>query len=64
MGTEQKVAVITGASPGMAPPGQGLSRPQLPVVAAARSMKPSNDGGVAQRRRDIADPRTAERMIG
>jgi len=64
MGTEQKVAVITGASQGI---GAALVKAYRDrnhrVVATARSIKPSNDDDVLTVAGDIADPRTAERVI-
>jgi NAD(P)-dependent dehydrogenase (short-subunit alcohol dehydrogenase family) len=64
MATEQKVAVITGASQGI---GAALVKAYRDrgyrVVATARSIKPSTDDGVLAVPGDIADPKTAERVI-
>jgi NAD(P)-dependent dehydrogenase (short-subunit alcohol dehydrogenase family) len=69
MGIEQKVAVITGASQGI---GAALVRAALVrayrdrnyrVVATARSIKPSHDDDILAVPGDIADWRTAERVI-
>ena len=64
MGTEQKVAVITGASQGIGAALVKAYRDQnYRVVAVARSIKPSKDDGVLTVAGDIVDPKTAERAI-
>jgi NAD(P)-dependent dehydrogenase (short-subunit alcohol dehydrogenase family) len=64
MGAEQKVAIITGASQGI---GEALVRAyrdrNFRVVANSRSIKPSSDPDILAVAGDIADPRTAERVI-
>jgi NAD(P)-dependent dehydrogenase (short-subunit alcohol dehydrogenase family) len=64
MGSEQKVAVITGASQGI---GAAVVRAyrdrDYRVVATARSIKPSDDDGILVVPGDIADRKTAERAI-
>ena len=64
MGTERKVAVITGASQGI---GAALVRAYRDrgyvVIATSRSIAPSNDDGIVVVPGDIADRRTAERAI-
>ena len=64
MGAEQKVAIITGASQGI---GEGLVKAyrdrNYRVVANSRSIKPSSDPDIVTVAGDIADPKTAERIV-
>jgi NAD(P)-dependent dehydrogenase (short-subunit alcohol dehydrogenase family) len=64
MGTEQKVAIITGASQGI---GAALVKAyrdrNYRVVATSRSIQPSDDDGVVAVSGDIAERKTAERAI-
>ena len=64
MGAEQKVAIITGASQGI---GAALAKAyrdrNFRVVANARSIKPSSDPDILAVAGDIADPKTAERIV-
>jgi NAD(P)-dependent dehydrogenase (short-subunit alcohol dehydrogenase family) len=64
MGAEQKVAIITGASQGI---GEGLVKAyrdrNYRVVANSRSIKPSTDPDIVTVAGDIADPKTAERVV-
>jgi NAD(P)-dependent dehydrogenase (short-subunit alcohol dehydrogenase family) len=64
MGTDQKVAVITGASQGIGAALVKAYRDQnYRVVATARSVKPATDSNVLSISGDIADRKTAERAI-
>src|SRR6201996_589830 len=64
MGTVQKVAVITGASQGIgAALVKAFRERNYRVVATARSVKESSDPDVLAVPGDIADPRTAQRVI-
>jgi len=64
MDTEQKVAVITGASQGIGAALVKAYRDQnYRVVATARSIEPTNDPDVLSIAGDIADRKTAERTI-
>ena len=64
MGSEQKVAVITGASQGI---GEALVKAYLDrnyrVVATSRSIKPSSHPDVLTIAGDIGDPATGPRVI-
>lgn len=64
MNTENKVAVITGASKGIgAALVSAYRRAGYRVVAIARSVKPTSDPNVLAVPGDIADRRTSERAI-
>ena len=64
MGAQQKVAIITGASQGI---GEALVKAyrdrNFRVVATSRSIKQSSDPDVLAVAGDIADPKTAERVV-
>ncbi|MCP1372650.1 SDR family NAD(P)-dependent oxidoreductase [Dyella lutea] len=64
MNTQQKVAIVTGASQGI---GAGLVQAfrdrNYRVVANSRSIKPSSDPGVLTVAGDIADRAVAERIV-
>jgi NAD(P)-dependent dehydrogenase (short-subunit alcohol dehydrogenase family) len=64
MGAQQKVAIITGASQGI---GEALVKAyrdrNYRVVASSRSIKPSSDPDVVTVAGDVADPKTAERIV-
>jgi NAD(P)-dependent dehydrogenase (short-subunit alcohol dehydrogenase family) len=61
----QKVAIVTGASQGI---GLGLTRAYRElgyvVIATARSIGPCEDSGIVTIDGDIADPETAQRVVG
>jgi NAD(P)-dependent dehydrogenase (short-subunit alcohol dehydrogenase family) len=64
MGAEQKVAIITGASQGIGEAlVKGLRDRNYRVVASSRSIKPSSDPDVVTVAGDVADPKTAERIV-
>ncbi len=60
-----KVAIVTGASQGI---GAGLTRAYrelgYAVIATALSIEPSEDSGIVTVGGDIADPETAQRVVG
>ncbi len=62
---KEKVAIITGASQGI---GSGVTRAYRElgyvVIATARSIGPSKDSGIVTVEGDIADPETAQRVVG
>ena len=64
MGAGLKVAIVTGASQGIgAALVKGYRDCNYRVVATSRSIKPSSDDGVLAVSGDIADRKTAERVI-
>ena len=64
MGTEQKVAVVTGASQGI---GAGIVQAfrdrNCRVVATSRSIKPASDADVVTIQGDVGAPETAEKVF-
>ena len=65
MSTSQKVAVVTGGSQGIgAGVVAGYRELGYNVVATSRSIGPSEDPGLLTVRGDIADPATAEQVVG
>jgi NAD(P)-dependent dehydrogenase (short-subunit alcohol dehydrogenase family) len=64
MNTEQKIAIVTGASQGI---GAALVRAyrdrNLRVVATSRSIEPSTDPDILAVAGDISKPETAERVV-
>ena len=65
MGTERKVAIITGASQGIgAGLVQGFRERGYRVVANSRSIKPSESPDLVTVAGDIADPAVAKRVVG
>lgn len=64
MGAEQKVVIITGASQGIGAELVKAYRDRnYRVVANSRSIKPSPDPDILTVAGDIADPKTAERLV-
>jgi NAD(P)-dependent dehydrogenase (short-subunit alcohol dehydrogenase family) len=64
MGAEQKVVIITGASQGIgAELVKGYRDRNYRVVANSRSIKPSSDPDIVAVPGDVADPKTAERIV-
>jgi NAD(P)-dependent dehydrogenase (short-subunit alcohol dehydrogenase family) len=64
MGAEQKVVIVTGASQGMGADMVKAYRDRnYRVVANSRSIKPSSDPDILAVAGDIADPKTAERIV-
>jgi NAD(P)-dependent dehydrogenase (short-subunit alcohol dehydrogenase family) len=64
MGAEQKVVIITGASQGIgADLVKGYRDRNYRVVANSRSIKPSADPDILTVAGDVADAKTAERIV-
>src|SRR5271168_1931549 len=65
MNKQQKTAIITGASQGIgAALVQAFVERGYRVVANSRTIKPGDFPGVIAIAGDIADPQTAERLVG
>ncbi|MFK4231526.1 SDR family NAD(P)-dependent oxidoreductase [Pseudomonas guariconensis] len=65
MNTSSKVVIVTGASQGIgAGVVKGFRERGWQVVATSRSIQPSSDPGILTVAGDIADPQTAERVVG
>lgn len=65
MSTSSKVVIVTGASQGIgAGVVKGFRERGWQVVATSRSIQPSSDPGVLTVAGDIADPQTAESVVG
>jgi NAD(P)-dependent dehydrogenase (short-subunit alcohol dehydrogenase family) len=64
MGTEQKVAIVTGASQGIGSALVNAFRDRnYRVVANSRKIKPSSDPDILSVSGDIADPKTSQRIV-
>jgi NAD(P)-dependent dehydrogenase (short-subunit alcohol dehydrogenase family) len=64
MSNSQKVVIVTGASQGIgAETVKAFRKLGYNVVATARSIKPSDDAGIATVAGDIGDPATARRVV-
>lgn len=64
MSNSQKVVIVTGASQGIgAETVKAFRKLGYNVVATARSIKPSDDSGIATVAGDIGDPATARRVV-
>lgn len=65
MNTSSKVVIVTGASQGIgAGVVKGFRERGWQVVATSRSIQPSSDPDILTIAGDIADPQTAERVVG
>jgi NAD(P)-dependent dehydrogenase (short-subunit alcohol dehydrogenase family) len=64
MGTERKVAIVTGASQGIgAALVEEYRKRGFAVVAVARSIQPADDDGIVAVPGDVGERRTAERAV-